>query len=152
MLLTAAHPTGASQVGIDAQATSRHYRIYNGGCGWGLGATIGGLGLPLGMKGMQKAGAGRKGRQRDLGRAASPTFQLFIYESLSTWYHYPVKRTRDVGRKVNKSNANSFSFYYYNNTPSEKIKRASLKVFKFCLSDRQTVNSPAIFNLKSQGC
>ena len=24
------------------------------------------------------------------------TFQLFIYESLSIRYHYPIKRTRDV--------------------------------------------------------
>lgn len=24
------------------------------------------------------------------------TFQLFMYESLSIWYHYLIKRTRDV--------------------------------------------------------
>ena len=134
VLLTAAHPTGASQVGIDAQATSRHYRIYNGGCGWGLGATIGGLGLPLGMKGMQKAGAGRKGRQRDLGRAASPTFQLFIYESLSTQYHYSIKRTRDVRllRYIRTTGPLHpfFVLYMYNNIIRRSLNTIALKEFK----------------------
>jgi|GEM_PF-3273128 len=30
----------------------------------------------------------------------SLTFQLFIYENLSARYHYPIKRTRDVKKRV----------------------------------------------------
>ena len=28
------------------------------------------------------------------------TFQLFIYENLNARYHYPIKRTRDVKKRV----------------------------------------------------
>lgn len=28
------------------------------------------------------------------------TFQLFIYENLSVRYHYPIKRTRDVKKRI----------------------------------------------------
>ncbi len=40
------------------------------------------------------------------------TFQLFIYESLSIWYHYPIKRTRDV--EVIKSSYIATSFLLFN--------------------------------------
>lgn len=42
------------------------------------------------------------------------TFQLFIYKSLSTWYNYPIKRTRDVW------NLYFIAFYLYNKEKRNK--------------------------------
>ncbi len=72
---------------------------------------------------------------------ASPsfTFQLFIYESLSTQYHYSIKRTRDV--RIEKGSLSGESrryspfdvLYYYNKTNLLTLKWFALKVFKDCL-------------------